>query len=255
MSKILELDNISLTYHTNTEEIVAIKDISFCVDEAEFVAIVGPSGCGKTTILSIINGLLKPSTGKVLINNTLVDGINNETGYMFQRDCLFNWRTIWQNVSLPFEIKKKVNEERIDFLKGLLKKYGLSEFENRYPNQLSGGMRQRVALIRTLAQNPSILLLDEPFSALDYQTRLKVCDDISSIITEQRKTAVMVTHDISEAISVADKVIVLSQRPGKIKNIFETNLRSFGSPLKRREHPDFRILFDKIWKEIQFNDK
>lgn len=254
MKTILQLKDVSLSYHTDTEEVTALKQINMSVSEREFVAFVGPSGCGKTTLLSLMNGLLLPSKGEVLINSQPFSGISNETAYMLQRDCLFAWRTIWQNVILPLEIKNNKTPERLAFLENLIQKYGLHEFRDRYPNQLSGGMRQRVALIRTLAQNPSILLLDEPFSALDYQTRLKVCDDVYSIITEQNKSAVLVTHDIAEAISMADRVFVLTKRPGQIKKVVKPNLKEYGSPLKRREHPDFRLVFDAIWKEMQFDE-
>ena len=253
MNNILKMQNISLSYYTEKEEIEAISNVNLTVEEGEFIAFVGPSGCGKTTLLSIINGLLSPTNGEVYIDGNIVKGINNKTGYMLQRDCLFPWRTIWQNIVLPLEIKKELQEDKRIFLEELLTKYGLYDFKNRYPNQLSGGMRQRVALIRTLALNPSILLLDEPFSALDYQTRLKVCDDVYSIISEHNKTAILVTHDIAEAISMADKIYILSARPGKIKKVINVNLKENETPFKRREHPDFRIIFDTIWKEMQEN--
>lgn len=254
MKNILTLRDVSLSYYTEKEEVHALSNINLEVNEGEFIAFVGPSGCGKTTLLSIINGLITPTSGEVVINDNAVLGINNETGYMLQRDALFPWRTIWQNVVLPLEIKNTLTNEKKQFLENLIEKYGLKEFRNHYPSQLSGGMRQRVALIRTLALNPSILLLDEPFSALDYQTRLKVCDDVYSIITEHKKTAILVTHDISEAISMADKIFILTKRPGKIQKMIQPNLKDFGSPLHRREHPEFRLLFDQIWKEMQADE-
>ena len=177
------------------------------------------------------------------------------TGYMFQRDLLLNWRNIYKNVTLGLEIKKIKDKSYYEYADELLDKYGLKNFKKSYPNELSGGMRQRVALIRTLALKPEVLLLDEPFSALDYQTRLKVCDDVSEIIDNEKKTAILVTHDISEAISLSDKIIVLSGRPAVVKKIFDVNLKSYGSPLKRREHPEFSKLFDSIWKEIQTDEK
>lgn len=254
MNTIVELNNVGLTYQTKTSETLAIKDINLKIKEGEFVAIVGPSGCGKTTILSLIAGILTPSCGEVKINGEKISQKNNSTGYMFQRDHLFGWRTIYKNVILGLEIKKDKNKEHYQYAKDLLKKYGLEGFENSYPSELSGGMRQRVALIRTLTLRPSVLLLDEPFSALDFQTRLNVCDDVSDIIRQEGKTAILVTHDLSEAISMADRVVILTKRPATIKKVFNINLKDFGPPLKRREHPDFAKLFDKIWKELS-NEK
>ncbi len=250
MKTLVELVDVKLTYQTKNSETLAIENINLKIKEGEFVAIVGPSGCGKTTILSLIAGLIKPTQGKVLINNKISDGKSGLTGYMFQHDHLFGWRTILKNITLGLELKKDKDKTSYDYAKNLLKKYGLSDFEQNYPAELSGGMRQRAALIRTLTLRPSVLLLDEPFSALDYQTRLNVCDDVSKIISQEGKTAILVTHDLSEAISMADRVIVLTKRPAKIKNIFDINLKDFGPPLKRREHPEFAKLFDKIWREL-----
>lgn len=199
--KAVEIKNISMNYHTLDGETVAIKDISLDVHNGEIIGIVGPSGCGKSTLLSIVAGLIKPTRGSVYINNKEVNGPSKNIGYMFQRDHLFEWRNILDNVLIGLEIQGKVNEETIKFAEELLETYGLSEFKKHYPNQLSGGMRQRVALIRTLAVKPDILLLDEPFSALDYQTRLAIADEIGSILKKEKKTALMVTHDIAEAIS------------------------------------------------------
>lgn len=252
---IVSLKNVSLSYQTKQGETQALKDISFDVKKGDFVSIVGPSGCGKTTILSIISGILKASSGKILVNDEPVSAKSDITGYMFQRDLLLNWRNIYKNVTLGLEIKKIKDKSYYEYADELLDKYGLKNFKKSYPNELSGGMRQRVALIRTLALKPEVLLLDEPFSALDYQTRLKVCDDVSEIIDNEKKTAILVTHDISEAISLSDKIIVLSGRPAVVKKIFDVNLKSYGSPLKRREHPEFSKLFDSIWKEIQTDEK
>mgnify|MGYP003759435155 CR=1 FL=1 len=252
MKDILSLENIGLTYHTKNGEIKALENLSFNVKEEEFIAIVGPSGCGKTTILSLIAGLLKPSQGKILMNGEENYHTKENIGYMFQRDHLFEWRTVYKNITLGIEIQnKKTNEEMNAHINKLLTDYGLINFKDNYPRQLSGGMRQRVALIRTLALNPSLLLLDEPFSALDYQTRLAVSDDVYEIIKKEKKTALLVTHDISEAISMADRVIVLTQRPAKVKQIFEMNLKQYGSPLKRRESEGFHLVFDKIWEALQ----
>ena len=217
----------------------------------EFVVLVGPSGCGKSTILSALAGLIKPSEGKIEYYPTKTIKKKPSIGYMLQQDHLFQWRTILQNTTLGLEIQNKNTKENIRKTKELLDEYGLSDFINHYPNQLSGGMRQRVALIRTLAVDPEILLLDEPFSALDYQTRLAVADDIGSIIKNEKRTAVMVTHDISEAISMADRVVVLSKRPGTVKKIHEIKLScSKQTPIIRREAPEFREYFNEIWKEL-----
>lgn len=245
--EILNVENISLTYHSIQGETKAIDNLSFKVNKGEFIALVGPSGCGKTTVLSLIAGLLPISSGKIEINT---ESKENQTGYMFQKDNLFEWRSIFKNITLGLEIQKKLSDDNEAYINELLTKYGLIDFKNRYPNELSGGMKQRVALIRTLALKPEILLLDEPFSALDSQTRIKVCDDVHNIIKSEGKTAILVTHDISEAISMADKIIILTRRPAKIKRIIEVNLQSFGSPLKRRESPKFSKLFDEIWKEL-----
>lgn len=250
-NEILKLENVSLIYHTKDDEILALKDINFSVYENEFVAIVGPSGCGKTTILSLISGLLKPSSGKILIDGKQINKTNCEIGYMLQRDHLFEWRTIWKNITLGLELQNKTKDkELIRKAKELVEKYGLESFKNKKPYQLSGGMRQRVALIRTLAVNPKILLLDEPFSALDFQTRLNLCDSVSEIISNERKTAILVTHDIAEAISMADRIIILTTRPGKVKRIIDINLKHLGTPFKRRESEISHKLFDDIWKDL-----
>ena len=234
MNDILTLDKISLSYQTEKDEIRALESISFSVDEGEFVAIIGPSGCGKTSILSIIAGLLKPSGGEITIKGKPLEKGKTSIGYMLQKDELFPWRTIMENAYLPLEVKRDKSEKSKEKVNELLKKYGLWEFRKKYPRQLSGGMRQRAALIRTMASSPDLLLLDEPFSALDYQTRLAVCDDLYEIIRRENKTTVLVTHDISEALSTADRIIVLSKRPSKILNIHLIDLNKEVSPLKRR---------------------
>ena len=245
---ILSFNDVSLTYQTVERETTAIKNITFSVHEGEFISIVGPSGCGKTTILSLISGLIQPTNGTVTVMGERVTKRTSDTGYMLQRDHLFDWRTIKNNVMLGLELHKIKTPENIAYAENLLKKYGLAEFEKHFPRQLSGGMRQRVALIRTLAFRPKILLLDEPFSALDFQTRLSVCDDVSAIIKSEKKTAILVTHDISEAVSLSDRVIVLSSRPATIKKTFSIDID--GSPIERRENPRFTALFDAIWKEV-----
>ena len=211
MNEILRLENISLAYQTETDEIRALSSISFNVEKGEFVAIIGPSGCGKTSILSIIAGLLKPSGGKVTLCGEEIKKGKNSIGYMLQKDELFPWRTIEENAYLPLEVKKLKSADEKKKVNRLLEKYGLWEFRKKYPSQLSGGMRQRAALIRTMASSPDLLLLDEPFSALDYQTRLSVCDDLYEIIKNEKKTTLLVTHDISEALSTADRIIVLTK--------------------------------------------
>jgi len=255
MSFILELKNIGMNYHDIFSETIAIDSISFGVNKGEFVSIVGPSGCGKSTLLSIISGLLEPSRGECLIEGKpTADGgkVSCSVGYMLQSDHLLEWRTILGNALLGLEIRGELSPQSRVTCEKLLTRYGLSEFSNHRPSQLSGGMRQRAALIRTLAIDPSILLLDEPFSSLDFQTRLRVTDDIATIIRKEGKTAILVTHDISEAVSVSDRVIVLSNRPSKIVNIHHIRLSDIDTPpIKAREHPDFRKHFNLIWKELE----
>lgn len=248
--EILTLKDVGLTYFSDNGETKALDNISFGVKEGEFLSIVGPSGCGKTTILSIISGLLKPTCGELLSCKPNFFE-QNYSGYMFQKDHLFEWRNILNNVYLGLEIQKRKTPENIEYVNGLLKKYGLWEFRNHYPNQLSGGMRQRVALIRTMALKPKIMLLDEAFSALDYQTRLNVCDDISAILKQENITSILVTHDLNEAISLSDKIVVLSNRPATVKKIHQVNLSHLGTPLQRRESAEANKLFNVIWKELQ----
>lgn len=249
MSKVLELKNVSLTYQTIDDEITAIENLSFSCNDGDFISIIGPSGCGKTTVLSLIAGLIKPSSGHVLFGNDTNDDKKLSIGYMLQKDQLFPWRTIEKNVFLPLEVKKLNTLENKEYARALLSKYGLASFKNKYPDQLSGGMRQRAALIRTLVSNPKLLLLDEPFSALDYQTRLAVCDDVFSIIKNENKTTILVTHDISEAISMSNVIIVLTERPAKVKSIHRPDIDG-DTPLRKRESKDFGLWFEKIWKEL-----
>lgn len=249
MDEVLKIKEVSLTYQTEQMQTEALKNINFSVKQGEFVSIVGPSGCGKTTMLSLISGLLAPTKGEVLINDQQVNGVCEKVGYMLQKDHLFQWRTVEQNALLGLEIRKIKNKKSVEYVHFLLEKYGLGEFKKHYPRQLSGGMRQRVALIRTLAFNPEILLLDEPFSALDFQTRLNVCDDVYSIIKNEKKTAVLVTHDISEAVSLSDKVVILTKRPATVSSVFELDFKQ-ATPFKKREDSKFSFWFNKIWKEI-----
>ena len=244
---ILRIKDLRKIYHTKQNEILAVDNFSFDLKEGEFVAIVGPSGCGKSTILSILCGLEKASAGTIKTE----DGIS--FGYMLQGDNLFEWQTIFKNCLLGLELKGKVSEKDKEYVKKLLKTYGLEEFMNAYPSNLSGGMRQRVALIRTLATRPDLLLLDEPFSALDYQSRLAVSDDVYKIIKSEKKSAIMVTHDISEAISMADRVIVLSQRPCTIKSIYESKLTDKSTPINNRKAKEFAKYYDMIWKDIDYH--
>lgn len=254
--KKVEVKNVYMNYHTVTAETVALKNISFDVENGEFTSIVGPSGCGKSTLLNIISGLINPSDGKIYIDGTEQSGYSSKLGYMFQKDQLFEWLTVLDNVSIGLKIKNQLTKENQNKLKQLLENYNLWEFRNHYPRQLSGGMRQRVALIRTLALDPEVLLLDEPFSALDYQTRLNVSDEIYEIIKKEGKTAIMVTHDISEAVSMSSKIVVLSKRPAVIKKIVNINFEDEElTPLKCREHPKFRDYFNDIWKEMDYSEE
>lgn len=246
--QILTLDKVGLTYFSDKEETQALLDVSFDVNEGEFVSLVGPSGCGKTTVLSLISGLIKPTEGTITLNNA---NTSSYVGYMFQRDNLFEWRTVLGNVYLGLELQNKKTKENKEYVNSLLKKYNLWEFRDKYPRQLSGGMRQRVALIRTLALRPSILLLDEAFSALDYQTRLDVCDDVYNIIKNENLTAILVTHDISEAISMSDKIVILSHRPAVVKKVINVDLKKIGSPFERRESREAKEYFDTIWRELK----
>ena len=242
MKEVLQFENVSMRYHSNLGETMAVENLNFSVSKGEFVAIIGPSGCGKTTLLSLSAGLLAPTSGKVKTNGCTF-------GYMLQKDELFPWRTIEKNIFLPLEIKRANTPQARERAISLAKKYGLEQFLKNYPSSLSGGMRQRVALIRTLALNPDVLLLDEPFSALDYQTRLSVCDDVYKIIRSEQKTALLITHDISEAISLADRIIVLSKRPATVTACHVLNFPE-NEPLKRRENKCFASWFETLWKEL-----
>lgn len=255
MQTLLELKDVNFSYHSVSGETYALSDISFQVNDGEFIAIVGPSGCGKSTLLSLISGLLQPESGSILLNGKDVKEAHTNIGYMLQKDHLFEWRTIYRNVLLGLEIQKKITEESKAMVDQMLKDYGLYKFKDKKPSELSGGMRQRAALIRTLALQPELLLLDEPFSALDYQTRLSVCDDISSILKKAHKTAILVTHDLSEAISVADRIIVLTKRPAKIKSIVPVHMSiEDRTPMKSRNAPEFKDYFNQIWKELNVNE-
>lgn len=244
---ILECRDICFSYHNLKGETKALDHISFQVDRGEFIAIVGPSGCGKSTLLSIIAGLLKPESGEILLNQAN----DIQIGYMLQQDHLLEWRSIWKNVLLGPEITGTLTKEKEELANHLLNDYGLYKFKDKKPSELSGGMKQRAALIRTMVMEPALLLLDEPFSALDYQTRLTVSADIGSIIRKSRITAILITHDLSEAISLADRILVMTKRPATIKNNIPVHLSmTENSPLSARNAPEFNHLFTLLWKEI-----
>ena len=255
MKPLLEIRNVSLSYHTVSGETKALSNISFNLMPSEFLAVVGPSGCGKSTLLNLICGMLLAEEGTILMNGIPPSPGDPRIGYMLQKDHLLEWRTIYQNVILGLEIRNEKTPEKLAYIEEMIDTYGLDKFRTARPSQLSGGMRQRAALIRTLALKPDLLLLDEPFSALDYQTRLTVCDDVRQIIRQEKKTAILVTHDLSEAISMADRVLVLSRRPATIHldlpTIFEDQTLS---PMNRRQAPEFQGYFNQIWKELNHHE-
>ena len=251
MGTVLEVSSVSYSYHTLSGETPALSNITFSVPEGEFLAIVGPSGCGKSTLLSLIASLMEPESGTISIHGAPSAMSRQRIGYMLQKDHLFEWRTIYKNVILGLEIQNRMTEQNLEHVEQLLRDYGLDQFRNARPSELSGGMRQRAALIRTLALNPELLLLDEPFSALDYQTRLQVCDDVYRIIRKEKKTIILVTHDLSEAISMADRVLILSRRPASIQKIVSIAFANSGLlPMERRQASEFKQYFNEIWKEL-----
>ena len=256
MNPLLTLSDVSYTYHELTGETKALEDINFTVNTGEFIAIVGPSGCGKSTLLSMIAGLIFPEIGSICLNGAPIAQAKARIGYMLQKDHLFEWRSILSNILLGLEIQNRVDATSIAKARKLLKTYGLDAFAEAKPSQLSGGMRQRAALIRTLVLEPDLLLLDEPFSALDYQTRLSVADDIWKIIKQEQKTAILVTHDLSEAVSTADRILVLSARPGHLISdvpiVFDGLEKD--SPMNRRDASQFKSYFNLIWKELNMHD-
>ena len=243
-NKILVLKNLKKCFHFDEGMTIALNGIDLDIYKNEFVSIVGPSGCGKSTILSILAGLINKTDGDIIIDD------NTSIGYMLQTDSLFPWRTILDNCLIGLEVNGLKNEENISYVISLLEKYGLGDFLDKYPDNLSGGMRQRVALIRTLALKPDILLLDEPMSALDYQSRLSISDNIYKIIKNEKKTAIMVTHDIAEAVSMSDRVIVLTKRPGVIKSIYEIVLENRSTPTNNRKSKDFSKYYDVLWRDL-----
>lgn len=249
MNKVLSIKNLSKVYFNKKEQLQAIKDVSFDIYDGEFVSIVGPSGCGKSTLLDILTGMEELSDGKIIFNK-------NETklGYMLQSDSLMPWASVLDNATLGLKIKKCFDNDSLNYVNSLLKKYGLEEFKNKMPNELSGGMKERVALIRTLALKPDILILDEPFSKLDYQSRLKVSDDVYRIIKEEKKTAIMVTHDLAEAISISDRVIVFSKRPCTVVNIYKIEREKNLNPIENRKDKNFAYYYDLIWKDMKYSE-
>jgi len=250
MNNILEIKNLKKNYNTIDGEVEAIKDISFNVKDGEILGIVGSSGCGKSTLLSILTNLEEKTDGCVIYNCS-----KEKIGYMLQNDALFPWLTILDNALLGLKIKNELTKENIEYTKNLLETYGLKEFIDKYPDSLSGGMKQRVALIRTLATKPEILLLDEPFSALDFQTRLSVSEDVYNIIKDKKITTIIISHDIGEVVSLCDRVIVLTKRPATIKNIYKINLESNKSPIENRKDKNFYTYYDTIWKDLDIHVK
>ncbi len=246
MGTLLEVHDLSLSYHSRAKETKALEHIDLSVNRGEFISILGPSGCGKSTLLSAIAGLESPSEGTVTLYPA-----DAAVGYMFQHDLLLEWRTVWQNACLGLEIQHRLTTESKERTLTMLRDYGLGAFLDHKPSQLSGGMRQRVALVRTLALSPELLLLDEPYSALDYQTRLTVADDIWHILRYQEKTAILVTHDISEAISLGDRVLILSARPGRILREIDIHFEGNRAPLSVRSQPKFQEYFQEIWEVMQ----
>ncbi len=253
---ILQLRNITYSYHSLAGEIPALSDVSFDVKQGEFLAVVGPSGCGKSTLLSIIARLLTPEGGTIIFQNPNGSLQYPKTGYMLQRDHLLEWRTIFRNIMLGLEISHQETQENIARAQRLLAEYDLYKFKDKHPGELSGGMRQRAALIRTLVMNPDILLLDEPFSALDYQTRLSVSGDIGHIIRSTGKTAILITHDLSEAISLSDRVIILTSRPATVQREVDIRLtKTDDTPLAARSAPEFQHYFNLLWKELSHENE
>lgn len=243
MKKVLEISNLKKYYHTMSEETLALKDISFDLYEGEFISIVGPSGCGKSTILSILSGLIEKSSGTIKMEDKTI-------AYMLQNDSLLPFLTILDNCLIGLKVTKNLTKENKDYVIYLLNTYGLGDFINNYPSSLSGGMRQRVALIRTLAVKPDILLLDEATSALDYQSSLAISEDIYKIIKNEKKTLIMVTHDIGLAISMSDRVIVLTKRPSEVKNIYEIKLDNKSTPINNRKDKNFSKYYEMIWRDL-----
>lgn len=248
----IQVINLTHTYATKTEEIIAIRSVTFDVAPGEFLVLVGSSGCGKSTLLSLIAGIFPSTHGKILLFGQELRGPSNRTAYMLQKDGLLDWRTVEQNMIFGLEIQHQATEEKIAHARYLLGQMGLSHVRHHFPSQLSGGMRQRVALVRTLALQPDILLLDEPFSALDIQNKLHLEEMLAQVLSEQKKTALLVTHDLEEAIAMGDRIIVMGGQPGEIRRTFDVpdEIRAL-SPMKARGHTAFRPLFEELWREVE----
>ncbi|NLN28984.1 MAG: ABC transporter ATP-binding protein [Firmicutes bacterium] len=252
MSAVVSVQSVGMIYNTPEGETHALRDVTFDVAPGEFVSIVGPSGCGKSTLLSLICGLIRPTSGRVLIQGEAVEGPSRHVGYMLQSDYLFGWRTVLSNCLLGLEIRKERTPERVREVWELLELMGLKDFAHRYPYQLSGGMRQRAALVRTLALRPNVVLLDEPFGALDYQTRLHLEGEVAELLRSRGQTAILITHDIAEAISMSDRVIVLTHRPGTVYSVYTVRLSTTRrTPLAVRNAPEFNPLFQAVWKDLE----
>jgi NitT/TauT family transport system ATP-binding protein len=248
----LKIKNVHHTYFTKTSATTALSNVSLEAKEGEFVSFLGPSGCGKTTLLSIIAGLIEPTSGVVTIEDKPIKTDGSQIGYMLQQDYLFPWKTIEENILLGLKLTNRLSKENKHYALNLLEQMGLAGLEQQHPKQLSGGMRQRVALVRTLATEPKVLMLDEPFSALDYQTKLKLENLVSDTLTKFNKTAILVTHDIGEAIAMSDVIYLFSSRPGRVYKTF-TVPEEFCtlSPFQVRNHSAFPELFQSIWKELE----
>ncbi len=253
MTGMIKVQNAALTYQSPEGEVEALRNVSFAMEEGAFYSIVGPSGCGKSTLLGAIAGLEQLSGGAIYLDEEEIRGPNPKIGLMPQSDQLFGWKTIRDNVLLGLQVRRENTPERRAHADELLVRYGLAEFADKRPSQLSGGMRQRCSLIRTLVPQPRILLLDEPFSALDYQTRLAVSADVYEILRREEMTALLVTHDIAEAISMSDRVVVLSGRPAVVKEIHDMGKLRALSPMERRDTEEFHTFFNTIWKELEIH--
>ncbi len=250
---IAELRGVKLVYHEPSRETLAVEGLSLEIKRGEFISVVGPSGCGKTSVLKLLTGLMPPTAGSVSVMGEAPSAVRKRIGYMLQRDALFEWRNIRRNAELGLEIRGELDEASRRKVGEMLEKYGLGDFAGHYPDELSGGMRQKAALIRTLAPEPELLLLDEPFSALDHQTRLILEDEVYELIRSGGRTAVLVTHDISEAVAMSDRVAVFTGRPARVRRIVEPGL--YGLPGERRADPRFSAVFESIWKELRQDER
>ncbi|WP_238123011.1 MULTISPECIES: ABC transporter ATP-binding protein [unclassified Xanthobacter] len=249
---VLRATDVGVTFPGAKGPVEAIRKVDFELYEGETLAIVGPSGCGKSTLFNAISGLLKPTRGHIEVDGVTVEDATGHVGYMLQKDLLLPWRTVMENVVLGLEVRGVATARAEAIAQELITAYGLAGFEHAKPATLSGGMRQRVAIMRTLAFDPKVILLDEPFSALDFQTRLLLQADVARIIAERGKSAILVTHDIGEAIAMADRVLVLSLRPSVVRAVHEIALpKTERDPVALRAHPEFNALFSRIWADLE----